>query len=157
MSHVRLRTWNNTVIHSSNKNRGTDVTRLRHKPGLKAGFSWWNELCFVFRSLTVPYRARGSGRQRATTRRRRTCASSCLTSGLRPTRWSLWSIWYHACVTISTATSTRTSNPCSRGTSSRRCQVYSTHTHAHLIHVVYGFYSRKILTTCIYNCKGKEK
>lgn len=88
-------------------------------------FSWWNELRFVFRSLTAPYRARGSGHRRATTRRRRTCASSCLTSGLRPTRWSLWSIWYHACVTISTATSTRTSNPCSRGTSSRRCQVHA--------------------------------
>lgn len=58
----------------------------------------------------------GSDHQREIMKRRKNTASPYLTSGRKPTRWSLLSAWYHACATTSTATSTPTSNPCCRGT-----------------------------------------
>lgn len=77
-------------------------------------------LCSI---LTVLWWAPVSDRHKETMRRRRNTASPSLTSGRRPTRWSLLSAWFPVCATTSTATSTPTSNPCCRGTSSRRCQV----------------------------------
>lgn len=57
------------------------------------------------------------GRRKETTRRKRTCALSTLTSGLNQIRWSSWSTSFPGCVTTSMDILTRTWSPCCSGTS----------------------------------------
>lgn len=96
------------------------IYSLKHSTGKQV-----NSPCApdIYRLVMVLLWDPASDRRRETMRRRRITASPCLTSGRRPTRWSLLSAWSPECATTSTVTSTPTSNPCYRGTSSLRCQV----------------------------------
>lgn len=86
--------------------------------------SFLHKFAVCYSLVTVPLWALASAHQRGTMRRRRNTASPCLTSGRRPTRWSLSSGWSPECATTSMATLTPTSNPCFRGTSLLHCQVH---------------------------------